>query len=139
MFTILFEAREKVMLTRYSGVFSSEDISSLDEFVAGFIAREGIYVRNIFDFTAVEAVAIPRPRLLERGRKPRTNPGQDRVVVAPQHEIYELFRDYAQAHPFSVGIRTHNFDTWPRASGCGTHSPRCSGPPPAQRLHHPWK
>jgi hypothetical protein len=97
MFTILFEAREKVMLTRYSGVFSSEDISSLDEFVAGFIAREGIYVRNIFDFTAVEAVAIPRPRLLERGRKPRTNPGQDRVVVAPQHEIYELFRDYAQA------------------------------------------
>ena len=97
MYTILFEARAKVMLTRYSGVFSSDDISSLDEFVAGFIAREGIYVRNIFDFTAVEAVAIPRPRLLERGRKPRTNPGQDRVVVAPQHEIYELFRDYAQA------------------------------------------
>ena len=97
MFTLLFDAREKVMLTRYSGVFSSDDISSLDEFVAGFIAREGIYVRNIFDFTAVEAVAIPRPRLLERGRKPRTNPGQDRVVVAPQHEIHELFRDYAQA------------------------------------------
>ena len=70
------------MLTRYSGVFSSDDISSHDEFVAGFIAREGFYVRNIFDFTAVEAVAIPRPRLLERGRKLRTNPGQDRVVVA---------------------------------------------------------
>ena len=61
------------------------------------LSPEKIYVRNIFDFTAVEAVAIPRPRLLERGRKPRTNPGQDRVVVAPQHEIYELFRDYAQA------------------------------------------
>ncbi len=85
------------MLTRYSGVFSSDDISSHDEFVAGFIAREGIYVRNIFDFTAVEAVAIPRPRSLERGKKTRTNPGQDRIVVAPQHDIYELFRDYAQA------------------------------------------
>jgi hypothetical protein len=97
MFTILFEAREKVMLTRYSGVFSSDDISSHDEFVAGFIAREGIYLRTIFDFTAVEAVAIPRPRLLERGKKTRTNPGQDRIVVAPQHDIYELFRDYAQA------------------------------------------
>jgi hypothetical protein len=97
MFTILFEAREKVMLTRYSGVFSSDDISSHDEFVAGFIAREGIYLRTIFDFTAVEAVAIPRQRLLERGKKLRTNPGQDRIVVAPQQDIYELFRDYAQA------------------------------------------
>jgi hypothetical protein len=97
MFTLLFDAREKVMLTRYSGVFSADDITSLDEYVAGFIAREGIYVRNIFDFTDVEAFGVSRPRLLERGRKFRTNPGQDRVVVAPQHEIYELFRDYAQA------------------------------------------
>jgi hypothetical protein len=97
MFTLLFDAREKVMLTRYSGVFSADDIASLDQYVAGFIAREGIYVRNIFDFTAVEAVAISRPRLLERGRKPRTNPGQDRVVVAPQQYTYELFRDYARA------------------------------------------
>jgi hypothetical protein len=35
--------------------------------------------------------------LLERGKKTRANPGQDRIVVAPQHDIYELFRDYAQA------------------------------------------
>ena len=96
MFTLLFATREKVMLTRYGGVFSSDDISALDEFVAGFIAREGFYVRSIFDFTAVRAVAIPRPRLLERGRKTRMNPGQDRVVVAPQQEIYNLYCDYAQ-------------------------------------------
>jgi hypothetical protein len=78
-------------------VFSADDIASLDEYVAGFIAREGIYVRNIFDFTDVEAFGVSRPRLLERGRKLRTNPGQDRVVVAPQQYTYELFRDYAQA------------------------------------------
>jgi hypothetical protein len=97
VFALLFDAREKVTLTRYSGVFSPDDIASLDEYVAGFIAREGIYVRNIFDFTGVEAFGVSRPGLLERGRKLRTNPGQDRVVVAPQQYTYELFRDHAQA------------------------------------------
>ena len=96
MFTLFFEAREKVMLTRYTGVLSSDDIAALDEFVRGFVAREGFYVRSIFDLTGVEAFAIPRLRLFERGRKLRINPGQDRVFVAPQLEIYELYRDYAQ-------------------------------------------
>jgi hypothetical protein len=95
VFTLFFDPRDRVLLTHYSGVFSSEDISALDEFVAGFVAREG-YVRSIFDFTDVEAVAIPRTRLLERGRKSRMNPGRDRVIVAPQWEIYELYREYAQ-------------------------------------------
>jgi hypothetical protein len=96
MFTVFFEAREKVMLTRYTGVLSSDDIAALDEFVRGFVAREGFYVRSIFDLTGVEVFVIPRPQLLRRGRKLRINPGQDRVFVAPQHEIYELYRDYAQ-------------------------------------------
>ena len=96
MFTPFFEAREKVMLTRYTGVLSSDDIAALDEFVRGFVAREGFYVRSIFDLTSVKAFAIPRPKLLKRGRKLRINPGQDRVFVAPQHEIYELYREYAQ-------------------------------------------
>jgi hypothetical protein len=96
MFTLFFEAREKVMLTRYTGVLSSDDIAALDEFVRGFVAREGFYVRSIFDLTGVEVFAIPRPQLLKRGRKLRINPGQDRVFVAPQHEIYELYREYAQ-------------------------------------------
>jgi hypothetical protein len=76
MFALLYDAREKVMLTLYSGVFSPDDIASLDEYVAAFIAREGSYVRNIFDFTNVEAFGISRLRSLERGRKLRTNPGQ---------------------------------------------------------------
>ena len=97
MFTLLFDGREKVMLTRYTGVLSSEDIAALDEYVRGFVAREGFYVRSIFDLTGVEVFAISRPKLLLRGRKLRINPGQDRVFVAPQHEIYELYRDDAQA------------------------------------------
>src|SRR5260370_12959656 len=94
MFTLFFEAREKVMLTRYTGVLSSDDIAALDEFVRGFVAREGFYVRTIFDLTGVEVFAIPRPQLLKRGRKLRLNPGQDLVFLAPQHEFYELYREY---------------------------------------------
>jgi hypothetical protein len=97
MFTVLFDTRQKVMLTRYTGVLSSDDIAALDEYVRGFVAREGFYVRSIFDLTGVEVFAISRPKLLLRGRKLRINPGQDRVFVAPQHEIHELYRDYAQA------------------------------------------
>ena len=95
MSMLLFEPREKVLLTRYSGVVSSEDISTLDKNTVGVVVREG-YVRSIFDYTAVEAVAIPRSSLAERGRKLRMNPGQDRVIMAPQQEIYELYCDYAR-------------------------------------------
>lgn len=96
MFTLFFESREKVLLVRYSGVFTSEDISMLDAVTVGIVAQEG-YVRSIFDCTDVRIVAISRSSLSERARKLRMNPGKDRVTVAPQQEIYELFRDYAQA------------------------------------------
>jgi hypothetical protein len=94
MFTLLFEPQARV-LTRYGGIFSTDDISGVDAIVADFVAREG-YVRNIFDFAAVDVVAVPRSALIERGRKRRRNPGQDCVIVAPQPKIYELYRDYAQ-------------------------------------------
>src|SRR5260370_38822054 len=95
MFTLFFEAREKVMLTRYTGVLSYDDIAALDEFVRGFVAREGFYVRSIFDLTGVEVFAIPRPQLLRRGRKLRNNPAQDRAFVTPQHAIYGIYRENA--------------------------------------------
>jgi hypothetical protein len=95
VFTVLFEPRERVMLTRYSGMLTSEDLSRIDSLIAGFVAREG-YVRPIFDLTDVEIFAIPRSKLLERARKLRMNPGQDRVFVVPQPQIHELYREYAQ-------------------------------------------
>ncbi len=39
LFTVLFEERDRVMLTRYYGLLSSEDLSTLDDFVAGFRQR----------------------------------------------------------------------------------------------------
>lgn len=95
MFTLSFEPREKVLLARQSGVFSSEDISMLDTNTVALVAQEG-YFRSIFDYTDLTIVAIPRSKLMERGKKARMNPGKDRVIVAPQQEIYELYFEYAQ-------------------------------------------
>jgi hypothetical protein len=102
MFTLLFEHHHRVMMTRYSRIYSWDDISEIDAFLASFVAEHG-YVRNILDFTDVEAIAITHQRLLARGKKIRTNPGQARVIVAPpEREIYELYRDYAEAQ-FLIG------------------------------------
>ncbi|MEA2912676.1 MAG: hypothetical protein QOJ15_4757, partial [Bradyrhizobium sp.] len=35
MFTLFFESQEKVLLARFSGVFTSEDISALDAVTVG--------------------------------------------------------------------------------------------------------
>ena len=93
--TVLFEARDRVMLTRYRGLLSPETLATVDNFVASFVAQEG-YFRNICDLSDVAIFAIPRSRLLERARKPRMNPGQDRVFVVPQPQIREIYHDYAQ-------------------------------------------
>jgi hypothetical protein len=96
MFALLFERRDRVMLTRYSRMYSWDDISEIDAFLASFVTEHG-YVRIILDFTDVETIAISRQRLLARGKKIRTNPSQARVIVAPpEREIYELYCDYAQ-------------------------------------------
>jgi hypothetical protein len=62
MFTLLFERRDRVMLTRYSRMYSWDDISEIDAFLASFVTEHG-YVRIILDFTDVETIAISRQRL----------------------------------------------------------------------------
>src|SRR3954447_10104211 len=95
MFTLLFDPQSRVMLVQYGGVLSSEDIRSVDALVTSFVASEG-YIRSIYDLTGIEAFAIPPSKLRQRGRKLRMNPGQDRVFVTPQDELYALYCDYAR-------------------------------------------
>jgi hypothetical protein len=95
MFTLLFESETRVMLIRYSGILSSDDIRSVDAYVTNFVAGEG-YIRSIYDLTRIKAFAIPPTILRERGRKLRMNPGQDRVFVTPQEELYALYCEYAR-------------------------------------------
>ena len=72
-------------MTRITGVLSSEDLDAHDLtvllFLAGLMAGEQP-VRGLYDFSAVEALAVPISRINQRGQRPAIIEGQ-RVVVAP--------------------------------------------------------
>jgi hypothetical protein len=100
MFTLEFECTRRVLVARFSGILLYEDIVEVDWAVIAFVAREGL-VRSLFDFSAVGAIAVLGRLFVERGRLPQTTLGQERVIVAPQPELYDLARAYAsQQHAF---------------------------------------
>ena len=72
-------------MTRITGVLSSEDLEAHDLtvllFLAGLMAGAQP-VRGLYDFSAVEALAVPISRINQRGQRPAIIEGQ-RVVVAP--------------------------------------------------------
>jgi hypothetical protein len=94
MFTLAFEHTHRVLLVRYVGIFTSEDIVRLDRAVIELVAQAGP-VRGLLDFSGIEAFAVPHTLLAERGRLLAIMPSQERVIVAPNAEIYELARSYA--------------------------------------------
>jgi hypothetical protein len=94
MFTLAFEHAHRVLLVRYVGVFTSDDVVQLDRAVIEFVAQAGP-VRGLLDFSSIEAFAVPHTLLAERGRQLAIMPAQERVIVAPNTEIFELARFYA--------------------------------------------
>ncbi len=85
MFSLFYERRHNVVMTRITGVLSSEDIEAHDRSVLNFLA--GIFaserqVRGLYDFSAVEALAVPISKIDQRGQRPAIIEGM-RVVVAP--------------------------------------------------------
>jgi len=72
-------------MTRITGVLSSEDIEAHDRAVLNFLA--GLFasdqkVRGLYDFSAIEALAVPISKIEQRGQRPAIIEGV-RVVVAP--------------------------------------------------------
>jgi hypothetical protein len=95
MFVLSFHKKHRIVLARFSGVVSSEDLRQLDEALAALVAQEG-FMRGIFDFSSIEANAVPRSFLTAYARLPQTIlMGQERVIVAPQPDVYELAFAYA--------------------------------------------
>jgi hypothetical protein len=81
MLALFYERRHNVVLSRVSGVLSSEDIAEHDRALLNFLAgKEG--VRGLYDFTAIDALAIPISKINQRGQRPAIIDGM-RVVVAP--------------------------------------------------------
>jgi hypothetical protein len=79
---------------QFAGVLSTEDIEGFDKALAAFVSRHG-FARGIFDFSSVQANAVPQSFLVWRARLPQILLGQERIIVAPQQEIYELACAYA--------------------------------------------
>ena len=72
-------------MTRITGVLSSEDIEQHDRAVLLFLA--GLFtgerkVRGLYDFSQVEALAVPISKITQRGQRPAIIDGV-RVVVPP--------------------------------------------------------
>jgi hypothetical protein len=94
MFSLSFDSSHRVLLAKFAGVLSTEDIEDFDNALAAFVSRHGL-ARGIFDFSSVQANAVPQSFLVWRARLPQILLGQERVIVAPQQEIYELACAYA--------------------------------------------
>jgi hypothetical protein len=91
MFTLSYERRYNVLLARFAGVYSSQDAVALDMARVEFSARHGPS-HIIRDFSAVEGMAVPASKIIQRGQEPPISPGYKRVTVAPRPDLYETAR-----------------------------------------------
>ena len=94
MLALLFERTHRVLLSRFGGSFTSEDMERVDRAVMLIIGREGP-IRGILDFTDVETIEVSRARLAERARQPQIAAGQERVFVANKPHILAAAHVYA--------------------------------------------
>ena len=94
MFRLSFDTNHRVLLVQFEGVLASEDFEGLDNALLAFVSRYGL-ARGILDFSSVQANAVPQSFLAWRARLPQILLGQERIIVAPQQEIYELACIYA--------------------------------------------
>jgi hypothetical protein len=94
MFRLSFDTNHRVLLVQFEGVLASEDFEGLDNALLAFVSRYGL-ARGILDFSSVQANAVPQSFFVWRARLPQILLGQERIIVAPQQEIYELACIYA--------------------------------------------
>lgn len=106
MFDLAFEQAHRVVLARWHGVFEPVDLDRLDEALRGIVRDHGP-VRGLFDFTEVTAIAVPESLLRFRSRLPQISPGQERVIVAPQDEVFSLAFVYAAQQRDFGNVRPH--------------------------------
>lgn len=91
MFDLAYSAKDRVLLSRFCGTYSPEDITIRDSAVRRFVAKNGL-VRGLMDFTAVESVSVPLDALIRRAHQPGILSGQQRVIIAPSEPAYSFNR-----------------------------------------------
>lgn len=90
--TFLFEPHHRVLLSRFEGQLSEQDLRRQGERVRAFEARAGL-MRLILDFTGIETIQVEAPFIAALGSGIPN--GAERVLVAPQPEMFGLVRLYS--------------------------------------------
>lgn len=80
MLEYFFERSHRVLMARISGVFGSPEAAELDRAVQNLVRGEQ-GLRAVYDFSDMEALAIPEQRIDQRAQRPSLIEGL-RVVVA---------------------------------------------------------
>jgi hypothetical protein len=94
MLKLAFDRKNRVLRVTASGIFASEDLEAVDHAVIEFIAHEG-QVRSIYDYSAVEAFAVPQSRILQRAQQPAIV-REERVMVSSPAAGDEAMRAYGR-------------------------------------------
>lgn len=102
MLKLAFDRRNRVLQVTVSGIFASEDLEALDHAVLEFVAREG-QVRSIYDYSAVEAFAVPQTRIVVRAQQPAIV-SEERVMVTSPAARGDDMRVYGR-HQREAGQR----------------------------------
>ena len=91
MFTLAFDRRHRILLTRVSGPVGSGDVSALDGAIQRFTAHHGP-VHGVVDFTAVSTVVVPIGKLVH----PTGNGSGYKQIVVASNGLAELARTAAR-------------------------------------------
>ena len=110
MIEVAFERRYRVVLSRFTGIFSFDDVEALDRKVRQLVLEIGP-VAGLIDWSGIETITVPPWRMIQRGRSPQIAPGQIRVMVAPAEgpilamvrAYADQQRDYGNVEPVVVG------------------------------------
>jgi len=89
MFTLAFDRRHRILLTRVTGAVGSGDVSALDGAIQRFTARHGP-AHGVVDFTAVSTVAVPIGKLIPANASAYT------WIVVADRRLAELARTGAR-------------------------------------------
>lgn len=96
MIALEFEDTYRILRVRFSGVLASEDIWQVDQVVTRTIVWGGPLHGLLLDFSAIQAVGVPRSFIALRARLPFMSPDCERVFVVPNPELRELVQTYAE-------------------------------------------
>ena len=94
MLTTLYDYRYRVLLGRFSGMLTPDDLAALRQAVIDCVTKEGPS-RGLGDFSDVRTVAVPTNVFVTLGNQTSGMSHQQRVLVMPEPELFGLGRLYS--------------------------------------------